>query len=231
MQDPTVPVTLPVVTVERIGREREPVVVIDDFTGQIDELATAGRAASYQLQANFPGLRSPADATYLEPVQPLLQSILARVFGVSQAVIEACDYSVVSIAPDALQTAQRIPHYDDPTGRVLALLHYTQGPESGGTSFYRHRRTGFETMSDARLPAYREALAADEREFGPIAPGYIAGDTERFECIHRVEARGDRAILYRGRTLHSGVIPRAPDPARAPATGRLTINTFFTATG
>ena len=219
----------PTVIIERTGAEREPVVVIDGFSGRVEELAAAGRAADYRPQSIYPGLRSPADAAYLAPMRAVLDEVLRRVFDLPQARIEACDYSVVSLAPEALQTAQSIPHYDDPGPGVVALLHYTQGPESGGTAFYRHRRTGFETMRPERLTAYAEALVEDNRAFGPVRPGYIDGHTERFERISAFAARPDRAILYRGRTLHSGMISRAPDPASATASGRLTINTFFVA--
>ena len=221
----------PVVTMERIGAEREPVVVIDNFSGRIAELAALARAAEFRPQAIYPGLRSTADPAYLAPMKSALDDVLGRVFGLIDARVEACDYSIVSVAPEALQIAQSIPHYDDPGPGVVALLHYTQGPETGGTAFYRHRRTGFESLRPARLADYAAALAEDDREFGPVSAGYIGGDTERFERIAAIEARPDRAILYRGRTLHSGVIPQTPDPASAAASGRLTINTFFVAPG
>jgi hypothetical protein len=221
----------PVVTIERIGAEREPVIVIDGFSGRIAELAALGRAALYEPQSMYPGMRSPADPAYLAPMQALLHQMFSRVFGLGKVKVEGCDYSVVSLAPGALSSAQSIPHYDDAGPGVLALLHYTQGPETGGTAFYRHRRTGFESLRPERLAAYAKALADDEREYGPVAAGYIGASTERFERIAVFEARPDRAILYRGRTLHSGMIPQAPDPASALADGRLTINTFFAADG
>ena len=44
--------------------------------------------------------------------------------------------------------------------------------------------------------------------------------------IGEIEARPDRMVIYRGRTLHSGIIhsdlPLVADPKR----GRLTVNTF-----
>lgn len=220
---------VPSVTMVRIGAEREPVVVIDGFSSRIAALAETGRGAAYAPQPIYPGLRSPADPAYLTPMQPTLDAVLRRVFGLPAVRIEACDYSIVSLAPASLQAAQSIPHYDDPGPGVVALLHYTQGAETGGTAFYRHRRSGFESMRPERLTAYAEALAADEQALGPVAAGYVAGDTARFERIALFDARPDRAILYRGRTLHSGIIPKAPDPSAAVAAGRLTINTFFVA--
>ena len=217
----------PVVTMERFGMEREPVVVIDGFSGRVGELSIAGRTADYRDEPMYPGVRSPADRSYLDPMLGVLDEISRRVFGIAGFTVEACDYSIVSRAPETLMPAQRIPHHDHTGPEVIALLHYTQGQETGGTAFYRQRRTGFETIQPERVQIYRDALMADEAEFGPPPPGYFAGDSERYECIGKIDARPDRAVLYRGWTLHSGVIPQMPDPAIATASGRLTINTFL----
>ena len=45
--------------------------------------------------------------------------------------------------------------------------------------------------------------------------------------IGEVEARPDRLVLYRGRLLHSGVIPAPQALSDDPKTGRLTINMFL----
>ena len=75
--------------------------------------------------------------------------------------------------------------------------------------------------------AYAAALAEDERDFGPPPPGYPLGDSAAFEQIGAVEARPDRLALYRGRQLHSGIIPDPAALSDDPATGRLTVNMFL----
>ncbi|NVD44024.1 DUF6445 family protein [Qipengyuania atrilutea] len=223
-------ITRPRVSLRRLGSEGQPLVVIDDFTGRAAELRAAGRAAGYAAVKGYPGIRSPVPASYIKPVLPLLAEIIRRAFAMRGSLaVESCSYSIVSRAPDELQPAQRMPHYDDPGGGVLALLHYLGSEEDGGTAFYRHRRTGFETMRPERLAPYNHALAQDEAEFGPLAQAYHYGDSDRFEMIGEVEAKVDRAIIYRGRTLHSGIIPEEPDPSSAHERGRLTINTFLVA--
>src|SRR5690606_13917440 len=107
------------------------------------------------------------------------------------------------------------------------LLHFTGEAATGGTAFYRHCRTGFETIRPERVAPYAAALAEDEREHGPYPPRYFHGSDARYELIGEVEARPDRAIIYRGRLLHSGHVPVDPDPATARESGRLTINTFL----
>lgn len=224
--DPLPPATI---ILHRFGREREPVVQIDGFSGQAEALLAAGRAAEYRPgAAYYPGLRAPADTGYLAPRRAELAAVMDRVFGFRHGfACEAAHFSLVTLAAEALAPPQRVPHHDDTGAATVAVMHYLLGADSGGTAFYRHRRSGFETVTPEREGAYSAALAEDERAFGPAPPRYHYGTDERYELIGEIAAAPDRLILYRGRLLHSGVIP---DPARLsadPARGRLTINMFL----
>lgn len=217
------------VTVERIGREGEPLVIIDNFTGQPERLRAMGMAALYHpAGVDYPGRRALADPSYLDLRRELMMQVMARVFGLSRGVqCEIAAFSLVTLAPGQLSPRQRIPHHDHSDAGRVAIMHYLGGPETGGTAFYRHRRTGFEAITPQREPAYAAALAEDEREFGPPPPEYPQGDSDCFEQIAAVEARVDRLALYRGRQLHSGIIPDPATLSEDPAKGRLTVNMFL----
>ncbi|GFZ98176.1 hypothetical protein GCM10010923_02860 [Blastomonas marina] len=217
------------VKVHQFGREREPVVVIDDFSGIADQLLAAGRAAEYREGgASYPGIRAWCVPTYLDRRRDLMFQLMQRIFGFRQRLaLDVSTFSLVTLAEDELAPLQRIPHYDHASDEVIAVMHYLLGPESGGTAFYRHRRTGFETITEEREPAYNAALEEDEREYGGPPARYHYGDSDRFEMIGEVEARPDRLVLYRGRLLHSGVIPTPQALSDDPETGRLTINMFL----
>ncbi len=219
----------PRITVERLGREGEPLVIIDNFTGQPERLRAMGVAAEYHPGGvDYPGRRALADPSYLDLRRDLMMQIMMRVFGLSRGVqCEIAAFSLVTLPPEQLTARQRIPHHDHSDAGRVAIMHYLEGPESGGTAFYRHRRTGFEAITPAREAAFAAALAEDEREYGPPPPCYPLGDSAAYEQIGAVEARVDRLALYRGRQLHSGIIP---DPSRLsedPAKGRLTVNMFL----
>ena len=217
------------VTVHRFGNEQQPVVQIDDFSGMADELLERARSATYQdAGASYPGLRAWCEPDYLDRNRELMFAILQQVFGFRQGIsLDVSTFSLVTLAPEELAPLQRIPHYDHASGELVAIMHYLLGPETGGTAFYRHRRTGFETITLEREPAYDAALAEDERAYGMPPQGYFHGHGDRYELIGEVEAQPDRLILYRGKLLHSGVIPDPAALSSDPREGRVTINMFL----
>jgi hypothetical protein len=219
----------PIVNVRQMGREGEPLVQIDGFSGMVHELLEAGYAAQYQYAgASYPGIRSWADPSYLDRRRPLMMQIMQQVFGFTKGVrMDASTYSLVTLGEEELHPLQRIPHYDHANGDVIAIMHYLMGHESGGTAFYRHRRTGFETVTPDREDSYNAALAMDEQAYGMPPAKFCYGDTDWFELIDEVEAAPDRLVLYRGRQLHSGVIPDPSVLSSDPRQGRLTINMFL----
>ncbi len=222
------PVDQTSITVKHLGNEGEPLVILDNCPIDIEPIVQVARQASYAPAHGYPGIRCRISSTYLAPVAPILKQVLAEHFGLPNgAKVESCDFSIVTIPPEELTEGQRRPHFDASEGNVLALLHFVDGPESGGTSFYRHRRTGFEAIHPHRAAQFAQGVREDEQEFGPLPPAYFHGDDERYEMIGHVDPGPNRIILYRGRQLHSGHIPHVPHPDLAPAQGRLTINTFL----
>ncbi len=219
----------PKIQVRKLGQEAEPLVIIDNFSGMAEELLEAGYAAEYQnAGASYPGIRSWADPSYLDRRRALMMQAMHQIFGFRKGVqLNASTFSLVTLPPQNLAPLQRIPHYDHASGEIIAAMHYLMGRESGGTAFYRHRRTGFETVTPEREDAYNAALAQDEHEYGMPPARFCYGDSDWFEMIDEVDARPDRFVLYRGRQLHSGIIPDPAKLSENPRDGRLTINMFL----
>jgi len=105
-------------------------------------------------------------------------------------------------------------------------VHYLCGADKGGTSIYRHRSTGFESVNAERVDQYKK-IVRDEMESISYQPKYMNGSNEFFERIVSYEAVFNRLVMYRCTSLHSGNI--APDFIldSNPRTGRLTLNTFL----
>jgi hypothetical protein len=223
--------TAPSPVIGRIGHEREPIVIIDDFSSDPAGLVEAAAGKRYApLGPHYPGVRAPADANYLGERMPVLQDVLTNVFGLAKgASLVECNYSLVTTRPEALRPIQRLPHFDSTDPGRIAVLHYLCAGAQGGTSFYRHRASGFETVSPSRMADYAGMIEAEVAKLGLPGADYLRGDTAQFEQTYRVEAVFNRLVIYRGWTLHSGTIPEGFGFSDDPRTGRLTINTFLQA--
>jgi hypothetical protein len=64
-------------------------------------------------------------------------------------------------------------------------------------------------------------------EHGVPPAGFVNASTPLFEQLASYDAVFNRALVYRGTSLHSGSIPADFVPDSDPRTGRLTLNTFL----
>ena len=219
------------VQVTHHGLERQPVLIIDRFAPAPERFVDDACFLRFEaVSPHYPGLRAPVPPALLRDLLTALAGPIRAVFGV--AAFETIDayYSLVTTIPARLSLIQRLPHFDGVEPERLALLHYLSRDTRGGTAFYRHRTTGYETVDAARFDRYRATLDTDVKREGVPEPGYIGGDTPIFEQIARYEAVYNRAIVYRGNTLHCAAIPPDMLLSEHPASGRLTVNTFLKAT-
>ncbi len=125
-----------------------------------------------------------------------------------------------------MRPIQSVPHFDGFDRTHIASVHYLCTEEFGGTSFYRHRSTGYETMDAQRIVEYAPRLKAEVMGLNTRSFTYIRGDTALFERTASVEAKFNRAIYYRSNVLHSGDIPANISMPAQPRKGRLTANTL-----
>jgi hypothetical protein len=216
---------------DRIGAEDSPVLVIDNFAA--DPQALVDHAASLAPfppaeQTFYPGVRAPVPMPFVQGAHAYLEATLREAFGLGDQVVVSggWDFSLVTRPPAELTLRQRMPHIDSTHPGNLALLLYLASADQGGTGFYRHRSTGYETITEDRFDHYEARLKADVAAFGE-PQGYICGDSPIFERIADYEAVFNRMLIYRGRNLHSASL--APDFAGSPdpRSGRLTLNLFL----
>lgn len=223
--------TAPSPTIGRIGHEREPIVIIDGFSSNPAALVEDAAARAFSPRGpHYPGVRVALAGGYLTERMDLLQRLLGDVFGLrGGASLVECNFSLVTTPPGALSVMQRLPHFDAADPGRIAILHYLCGPAGGGTAFYRHRSSGFETVSPSRMEDYSGMLEAEMAQAGAPPADYMRADTALFEQTFRVGAAFNRLVIYRGWTLHTGLIPAGHPLPADPRTGRLTINTFLQA--
>lgn len=217
------------VRVEAIGDEAQPLAVLDDFAVDPDALRTFAASAMFEPgRQHYPGVRAELPETYLAAQLPVIRAMIAEIFGQAGPVdVIDASFSIVSTPPAALTVSQRLPHVDAFGANRIALVHYLS-PEGGdGTSFYRHRATGFETITEARRDLFFRHLETELRHGGPPEPAYVNGDTPLFACVHTADAQYNRALLYRSWNLHSGAISVDAALSTDPREGRLTVTAFL----
>ncbi|HLQ12457.1 MAG TPA: DUF6445 family protein [Steroidobacteraceae bacterium] len=219
---------------KRFGAGQNPVVVVDGFSGAVDDIVNlaAALAPFPAIEGNYyPGLRrvitgadGPANA-YVEQSCERLAPFIGGAFDVDGFDLIEASFSMVTTAPSTLTPPQQAPHFDSTDPKHYAVLHYLNVPNGSGTAFYRQRSTGIERVTEANAATFVETAQAEAAEL-PANSGYIHGSDRFFEQIGAVEAVPDRLIVYRGSLLHSGIIPPGMDFSADPRAGRLTANIF-----
>lgn len=223
---------VPAATTERLLTSGDGLTVLIVDNAHPDPAAlidAAGAASDFTADAGlYPGIRRAAAPSHVDAIVRRIGGGLGAAFGLPhEPATQSAAFSIATADPATLAPIQRIPHFDTVRPDVLAMVHYLCPADFGGTSFYRHRRTGFGWVDADRLPTYRRALTSDLRSHGSPPPDYIEGDTNMFEHRARVRTRFNRAVFYRAYCLHSGDLrPLSrllPDCLR----GRLTLNALM----
>ena len=218
--------------VAHIGRRGLTVTLIDEVLRDPQSVVNLGFAQAYAEDRSnlYPGVRAPMPESFSTAFRAWLTPILQRhgVLQPNQAIQrDSSFFSVVTTATEDLLPIQRIPHYDSTDPLLLAAVIYLCDTRFSGTSFYRHRRTGYEEITAENQANYRIALDSDLRKYGPPDKQYMNGDNFLFEAIFSSQLRFNRAIVYPGRALHAGNIARGFTPPLAQTEWRLTITTLL----
>ncbi|MBK8376290.1 DUF6445 family protein [Sphingorhabdus sp.] len=221
----------PKIEVRSVGDKGQTVVVIDGFARDPERWREAAMAADYRTMGDYyPGRRAHAPKAYFDDVGPLLGAIFRKAFGCSAHMsVDRALYSIVSTPPVQLNLAQRVPHIDNSEPDRFAMVHYLSHQDLGGTGFYRHKASGFETVTPDRHRLYLDQLEQDFARTGEPEPGYIEGDTDLFVQTGAVDHAYNRAVLYPGNLLHCSLTRNDCDYPDDPRLGRLTIAAFMLA--
>lgn len=208
--------------------------VVDDA---LTEPETAVRYAVERREQFVPGERGGYPGVTLALPQTLGPAILSFFtthmrprFDARRLMHGMCRYSMVTLPAHELLPTQMICHRDEPVGSEqysvsAAVLYLFHDEGFGGTSFYR--TAGSSTDSARLFSDSRIMSGADFAATYGLPRGYLTGSNPHFTRIGTVGARWNRLVFYDASLLHSGDI-WAPERMTAdPATGRLTLNFFY----
>lgn len=218
------------IQLRRTGREGHPLLIVDDVLNDPDVLVEQAVHAAWAPphHTNYPGLNAPLPDAYGQAILAAVRPILARGFGLPGHLPLSLFgfFALATQAPGDLAPIQKIPHRDSSDPFQIALVHYLCRDQAGGTAFFRHKASGFESV-DARRAAGYDAASAAELAEGPDLPRHVDEATPGFEQVDFAPIAFNRLVAYRSHVLHSGLL----NPARLgddPRTGRLTANCFIT---
>ncbi|OGS49468.1 MAG: hypothetical protein A3J40_00100 [Erythrobacter sp. RIFCSPHIGHO2_12_FULL_63_10] len=219
------------IEIREIGAEGALAVIVDEFATDPGRWRNEASGREYRSMGDFyPGGRTAVPADYFSDVGPVLGEIFRNVFACTGRMsIQRALYSIASTPREELGLAQRIPHFDETAPGHYAMVHYLSPEDLGGTAFYRHRSTGFESVSVERHRTYLGRLNDDFQAHGEPAPAYICGDTPLFEQTALVEHRYNRAVIYPASLLHCSQLRQGVALDPDPLCGRLTIAAFMLA--
>ncbi len=217
------------VQLRHYGEDLNPLIVIDDLLLNPDDLieyAAAGRFSTPEV-TYYPGLNAALPAVYLNTILPVLRPSLARAFDLGQTPLTTRAFFALSTKrAEDMVPLQKIPHYDLPDPRCLAMVHYLARDQAGGTGFFRHTPSGFESIDLARRESYMQQVERELEALGDRLTDYTGPDTPNYDLLEIVEPKFNRLVIYRSNVLHCALF----DGARLtddPRTGRLTANSFF----
>jgi len=219
-------------SVREVGRERTPVIVIDDFAAATDRLVEcACAAADYGPDPTslYTGLRAKLPRDYVVAVLNRLFALFVQVYRVPTDLgmkpVHAV-YSLITTPEAELEPRQCAPHFDNARPYYLAVLHYLNAGAFCDTGLFRHRGIGLERVTPETVDDYIRAREAWTERHGPPPRAYVKGSNEQFVLYERIEYRPNRLVVYPGSLLHSGLVDPAVDIDANPRTGRLTANIF-----
>ncbi len=221
------------ITTVFVGNEKTPLVIIDNFVNAPEdfvEFSGDGSGFSSDSKNFYPGKRKLTPESYGEQLSHNYFELLVSSFGLTGAVSAKTKLSALAISDlpvNQLRPMQMVPHIDTVVNNQFAVVHYLCGEEHGGTSFYRHKSTGFEVITKPLLFDYGSQLKKEAIEQQiHLQPRYMSGSNQMFELTYTVKAKFNRAIIYPSNLLHSGNINPELGLSSSPKNGRLTVTSL-----
>ncbi|WP_448556786.1 DUF6445 family protein [Thalassotalea montiporae] len=223
------------VGVKPIGFEKTPVLIIDDYLANINELRQQASKQDYgeDKQSFYPGIRSPiATETVIGLVQPVLSGFykVLKVPDSHKAVAHPSYFSLITKKPEQLSAMQTIPHFDTSRPYYFAALLYLNEATHGGTGFFRHRATNYERIIDSKVDSYLTSVQTEfdgQNDQNSYHQVYQTGTNQQYELIDSIAYQANRLVIYPGNLLHSTLVDNTNDISANPKAGRLTANIFI----
>ncbi|MCF6193629.1 MAG: DUF6445 family protein [Kangiellaceae bacterium] len=217
-----------------IGDEKHRLLIIDNFAADPKSLVEYACNETDFIHVRppenfYPGIVAQLPETYSSNLYATLQTLLSEAFGlqINDRSRKYGAFSITTLKPEQLHPLMCIPHVDTVDQNQVAILLYLCDETHGGTSFFKHRETGYESLDKQRMAEYKESCMKHFATNGQPSKNYILEDSFLFKKIDSVDAKFNRLVIYHSHILHSGSININTGLPSSPSKGRLTANSFI----
>ncbi|QDE31819.1 DUF6445 family protein [Shewanella polaris] len=219
--------------VQYIGQQQTPIIVIDNFAGDITKLidiAINDSQFSQDQGSYYPGQRTALPRQYIIDVINSVFQLIYDVYRIPTQLRlkpQQCVYSLIDKQPESLAPLQCLPHFDTPSPHYFAILHYLNDGPHGNTGFFRHNLSGYERITAENIDHYFAKAQPFLDDKKHTTPSYFVASDEHYSLYHQIEYRPNRLVIYPGNLLHSTLVNPQTDIDATPSSGRLTANIFI----
>lgn len=221
---------------ETLGNEGNLIVVVDDFLSDPEKLREEACRAGFRAPAmlsqrkGYPGIRAPLPSESSALLIDELEGLIRREFCLTDglnSVQSTASFNLMTVPESELGPYQTIPHFDTSKRNFFAALLYLCGEEHGGTAFYRHNSSGYESITPQTSESYLD-YCYTELNSKVIQKKYFSESDDYYTKIGFVPAKYNRLVIYKGALLHSAnILSSAGSISSDPRVGRLTQNSFL----
>ncbi len=218
--------------IELIGERKTPVIYIDNYASSTEVIinnAINNCQFSPDNHTYYPGLRAELPKDYVSHcLKPLIKYLYAIYKIPKHLTPNPKDnyYSLITKQPEELLPAQTMPHFDTAYPYLIAVVHYLDEGDHGGTAFFRHKSTNYEYIDESRKPTYFKAMEEYLNKNQGVNLGYCTESHVEYECYKIFDYKPNRLMIFPGFLLHSTLVNVDTDIEADPAKGRLTANMF-----
>ncbi len=218
-----------------LGDEKNKVIIIDDVLTDPVKLVEYAASINFppapwlRQRKGYPGIRADLPVGSIEPLIIKIKEIIEAKYDIPPSASRiSCQSSLcmMTVPESELGPYQLIPHFDTSRQYYFAALLYLCGEEHGGTAFYRHNSTGYESIVPEQSEDYLDHCYK-ELNSRKLEKRYFSESDDYYTKIGFVPARFNRLAIYKGCLLHSANVVSDISISSDPRAGRLTANLFY----
>lgn len=217
------------ISLHTIGNEAHQIAVVHNVFDDVERVIDVASKTEFSpARLAYPGVVAAPDSQTKQTVQTACNAAVQLLRpNEGNHFKGSVDFSIITRDGfDAMARPIR-PHADGSDVTVFSSVLYLSEGLHGGTAFFRHIGTGFEAITDDRLPFYKSVVLWEHMPEN--APEMIEGEEDhpRYVKTMDVPAEANSMVVFPSYILHTPCVNRAAPLPLDARLGRLTLNACF----